>query len=310
MKISVVVATYNRAEMLARLLQALTRQTIPVSDFEVVVVIDGATDGSPAVCEGMRTRLPHLQVIPLDRRQGQTRALNRGVASARGAQLAFTDDDCVPEPEWLERLSRALGDHELVAGAIRSPTRPYFRLCHNIAQFHHFFPGRRGTTMFLAGANFACRRSWLEGVGGFDVTESLAYTHDMVLALKAAEAGVRIHFARDAVVWHEADRESFSSVVRYAAAHARVTVHVRRHFAKQLGNPLVLRSPLLLALASPLIALQVTGSVYLRNADLWRCLHTMPVVCMAKFAWCIGAVAGLLADGRKPFAGEPFIPEP
>ena len=224
--------------------------------------------------------------------------------------MAFTDDDCVPEPEWLDRLSQALGDHELVAGAVRSPTRPYFLLCHNIAQFHPFFPGRRGSTMFLAGANFACRRSWLEGIGGFDMSEKLAYTHDMVLALKAAGVGVHVYFARDAVVWHETDRGHFSSVLRYAAAHARVTVLVRRQYAKQLGNPLVLRSPLLLALASPLIALQVTGSIYLRNPDLWRCLHTMPVVCMAKVAWCIGAISGLLSDGSKPFAGEPSIPEP
>ena len=312
MKISVIVATYNREKMLGRLLQALTRQTMPAGDFEVIVVIDGATDGSESVCEELRARLPSLQVVRLDRRQGQTHALNRGVASARGAYLAFTDDDCVPEPDWLERLNQALGQHDLVAGAIRSPTRPYFLLCHNIAQFHPFFPGRWGTTMFLAGANFACRRSWLEHIGGFDTAEILIYAHDMVLALKAMGAGVPIHFARDAVVWHETDRGSFRAIMRYAAAHSRVTILVRRHFAAQVRNPSAFRSPLLLALASPVIALQVTGSIYLRNPDLWRSLHTAPVVCLAKFAWCVGAIAGMLADrrGDKPFAGEPFIPAP
>ena len=300
MNISVIVATYNRAAMLGRLLQALTRQTVPMATFEVIVVIDGATDGSQAVCEDMQTRLPGLRVMPLERRQGQTHAVNCGVAVARGERLAFIDDDCVPDPDWLERLDRAASEHVLVAGAVRSPNRPFFLLCHNIAQFHPFLPGRRGsTTMFLAGANFACRRSWLEGLGGFDTAADLVCTHDMGLALKAASVGVRVHFARDAVVWHEPDRYTFSGLVRYAAEHARWTILVRRRYAAELRSPRVLNSPLLLALASPIIALQVTGSIYLRNPDLWRCLHTAPVVCIAKFAWCVGAISGLLRDRRR-----------
>jgi GT2 family glycosyltransferase len=312
MRLSVVVATYNRRDLLGRLLRALAQQTLAAAEFEVVVVVDGAAADSLAVCEGMRPTLPNLRTLPLERRLGQTHALNLGVAAARGQCLAFTDDDCRPEPEWLERLDRALREDDLVAGAIRSPRRPYFRLCHNVAQFHPFFPGRRGPTRFLAGANFACRRAWLEGMGGFDTAGTLRYTHDMVLALKAAATGVPIHFARDAVVWHEPDRQGFAAVLLYAAAHARLTVLVRRHFAAQLGDPLALRSPLLLALAAPLVALLVTGSIFLRNPGLWRCLHTAPVVCLAKFAWCVGAVAGLRAAraGHPPAGGGPFIPAP
>ena len=299
MKITVIVATHDRAEMLGRLLQALSRQTLSSADFEVVVVFDGVTDESQVVCEQMRGVLPNLVVVVLDQQQGQTCALNRGLAVARAEKLAFTDDDCVPESEWLERLSRALDEHVLVAGGIRSRTRPYFLFCHNIAQFHPFFPGRRGeTTIFLAGANFGCRRSLLEQLGGLDTGGKRVLSHDMVLALKARAAGMRVYFARDAVVWHEADREDLSTVLRYAATHARWTILLRRQFAAQLPYPLVFRSPLLLALASPVIALQVTGSIYLRNPDLWRHLHTAPIVWLTKVAWCMGAVAGLLADRR------------
>ena len=299
MNITVVVATCNRAAMLERMLQALARQTMPASGFAVVVALDGVTDDSRAVCERMTSILPNLTILTLEQQQGQTRALIRGLAAARTEKLAFTDDDCVPEPGWLERMDRELDSHELVAGGMRSSPRPFFRLCHNIAQFHPFLTGRRGeATMFLAGANFGCRRSLLDRLGGLDTGENMVLSHDMVLALKARAAGVRVRFARDAVVWHEPDREDLSSVLRYAAQHARWTILLRRRFAAHLPYPLAFRSPVLLALASPLIALQVTGSIYLRNPDLWRQLHTAPVVCMAKFAWCMGAVAGLLGERR------------
>lgn len=224
--------------------------------------------------------------------------MNIGWRAAKGEHLAFTDDDCVPEPDWLERMEEALLANEFVGGAIRSPERPYWLLCHNIAQCHAYFPGRQGPpTIFAAGTNFGCRRSWLEWLDGFDVTETKSFAPDMAITLKAMRRGYATHFARAAVVTHVPDRTSLATVMRYAAVHSRQTILLRNAYADVLHTPVVLRSALLLALASPAIALFVTMGIYIRNPSLRRRLDTLPAVLLIKLGWCYGAVMGLL--GRR-----------
>lgn len=294
-KLSVIVVTLNRANMLARMLRALAAQTMPRAEWELIVVLDGCTDDSAEVCGKMAATLPNLRVLEHPQRRGQVHGLNTGLEIARGEGLAFTDDDCVPEPDWLERMEEALTAHEFVSGAIQSPGYPYWLLCHNIAQCHAYFPGRRGTpTIFAAGTNFGCRRAWLDALGGFDASGVLAFAPDMAVALKGMRRGGVAYFARAAIVTHVPDRTTFGSVMRYAAEHSRHTILLRNAYADVLGTPIVLRSPPLLALASPAIASVVTLGIYARNPSLWRRPDTAPAVFLIKMAWCYGAVMGLL----------------
>lgn len=295
MKLSVIVVTWNRAQMLERLFRALGAQTLPLADWDLLVVLDACTDESAHVCEEAAVVLPNLRVITQPDRRGQVHGLNAAFRVAEGEVLAFTDDDCIPEPDWLQHMSEALSEHALVSGAIRSPERPYWLFCHNIAQCHAFFPERQGTpTIFAAGTNFGCRRSWLASMDGFDVSATKSFAPDMAITLKAMQQGQFAHFAPRAIVCHAPDRTTFLSVMRYAAKHSRQTILLRGTFANVLRTPCVLRSPVLLALASPVIALQVTLHIYLRNPALRRRLDTLPAVLLIKFAWCYGAVMGLL----------------
>ena len=111
-----VVATHNRAERLPATLEGLRRQTLAAHRFEVVIVDDGSSDATPACSRpSARGQLPLAFVRHHEgRRPGAAR--NRGWHLAAAPMIAFTDDDCVPTPGWLEAL--------LAGGHRRDARRP------------------------------------------------------------------------------------------------------------------------------------------------------------------------------------------
>lgn len=105
--VSVVIPTYNSREFLAETLGSVRAQTF--TDFEVVVVDDGSTDGTPDLAAGYSTLMPlRLLVQP---NAGPARARNRGIREARGRYIAFIDADDLMEPQRLELQVQAL-EHE------------------------------------------------------------------------------------------------------------------------------------------------------------------------------------------------------
>ncbi|MDP1850369.1 MAG: glycosyltransferase, partial [Solirubrobacteraceae bacterium] len=103
--ISVVVPTRDRPEALARCLAALARQR-GADELEIVVVDD--SDGGGAAAPGAR--------VVHGGARGPAAARNLGVRAARGAIVCFTDDDCVPAPDWAQRLAAACADGGAAAG--------------------------------------------------------------------------------------------------------------------------------------------------------------------------------------------------
>jgi cellulose synthase/poly-beta-1,6-N-acetylglucosamine synthase-like glycosyltransferase len=117
--VSVVIATRNRATLLARTLDALAVQRWPEDQLEVIVSDNGSTDGTADVVEdaargGLSIR---YLFVPTP---GKSHAVNAALAVARGDLLAFTDDDVVPESDWVAALARASqeADADFVAGRI------------------------------------------------------------------------------------------------------------------------------------------------------------------------------------------------
>ncbi len=107
--ISVIVATHSRRALLARTLDALVAQEWPKDKLEIVVVDNDSTDDTYAfVDQLMRSHaVPSFQLVQ-EKRRGKTFAVNTGLRAASGDLLAFTDDDVVPEPQWLRALNGAL----------------------------------------------------------------------------------------------------------------------------------------------------------------------------------------------------------
>ncbi len=195
-RVSVVVPTYRRPELLARCLAALTAQTLPPTEYEVVAADDAASDTTRVLVESVRAPVA-VRYVPVTGNHGPAAARNAGWRAARGAVIAFTDDDTVPDPGWLAAgLAPFDRDPELAAAAGRTdvplPPRPtdYERNESGLA-----------TAEFVT-ANCFVRRSVLEEVGGFDERFRAAWREDSDLHFVLLERGWKVIKVPDAVVVH------------------------------------------------------------------------------------------------------------
>lgn len=300
---SVIICTYNRANLLRRALDALARQTISPDQYELIVIDDGSQDDTPGVCTMMSNKLPNLKYFFMGNNVGNASARNAGIKKASGYYILFIDDDCIPDEDWIEKMLYALRQEPIVAGAVKSTHSNYYKLCHNIAQFHEFMPWKKpGHTEFLAGANMGFQRPVFEEFRGFK--EGTGYAEDMEFILRARQKGYHPFFAYDAVVTHDPDRNTITSIFKYSAGHASKTIILRNRYRTVLKTPSILRSPFLILAAAPVIAFKVTASIYLKNPYLIKYFKTIPVVYALKLAWCWGAARGLW-QRRKGVVNEP-----
>lgn len=204
MKVSVIVPTYRDWSGLARCLDALAGQTLPASEFEVIVVDNDARSDPPPLPLGVRY---------LHAPQGWSYAArNAGAAQARGAVLAFTDADCLPTPEWLAALLEAFGarpDCDLIGGPI-----DIVAAHDNTAiRYERLFEFRQQELITREGysvtANLAVRRSAFVRAGGFDAR--LKSCGDSEFCVRAGAGGHRIGYAESARVRHPA-RETLAEI--------------------------------------------------------------------------------------------------
>ncbi|UCE19700.1 MAG: glycosyltransferase family 2 protein [Gemmatimonadota bacterium] len=292
MIVTVIICTYDRSHLLRRALSSLVHQTLKPDQFEIIVVDDGSRDETPTVCEMLRKKLPHLRYISTGSNLGLAHARNVGIKAASGNYIIFTDDDCIPATDWLERLCADLDRAPIVAGAVTSPVNNYMKLCHNISSFHAYMPGRKSnTTPFIAGANMGFHRRVLEELRGFQ--NSLRIAQDIELILRARHSGLKILFSPNAIVLHDPERTTVASIFRHTFKHAAVTISLRNRYRSLLRTPFILRSAPLLLLLAPLIALKVTFQIYLSNVNIAKLFWTAPLVYMLKITWCLGAYRGL-----------------
>src|SRR5690349_7994526 len=109
MRISVVIATYNRADLLAECLEHLARQHFEPDD-EVIVVDNGSSDHTSTVVVNAQRAFPtHLRHL-VEATPGKSNAVAAGLAFAKGDVLAFTDDDVDVDPHWIDEIRRVMSD--------------------------------------------------------------------------------------------------------------------------------------------------------------------------------------------------------
>jgi glycosyltransferase involved in cell wall biosynthesis len=112
--ISIVISTYNRAEVLPHAIESLLAQDFGSERFEIVIVDNNSTDATREVVETFARKTSNLRYV-FEPRQGASFGRNAGIAAARAATIAFTDDDIRVSASWLSTIDRALADHPDVA---------------------------------------------------------------------------------------------------------------------------------------------------------------------------------------------------
>jgi GT2 family glycosyltransferase len=198
---SVVIPTYQQPALLLKCLDALGRQTLHRDQFEVIVVDDGDSPET-ATAVALFTRQVARSGGPLEvrylgqpERRGPATARNRGWRAARGRIVAFTDEDCLPEANWLAAaLNSFRRGAQVMSGQLR------LTLPNGVTQYDP------KTIWVEAGdlisANCFCRKSALERVGGFEEAFDSAWREDSDLQFKFIRAGIPISKCPEATVVH------------------------------------------------------------------------------------------------------------
>jgi GT2 family glycosyltransferase len=203
----VIIPVFQDWDRLAQCLEALQCQTLPASEFEIIIANNEPGGGSAMV------RMPSNATIVHESRPGSYAARNRAVAAARGEYLAFTDSDCVPEPRWLEQGLAALKVNEgaRVTGPVtlfREPGSGYHAYLY---EANTAFPQRDYVREgHCVTANLLVARSVFDRVGPFDEVLSGG---DTQWNLRAQRLGVPIIYDEAVAVGHPA-RKSLGSILR------------------------------------------------------------------------------------------------
>jgi glucosyl-dolichyl phosphate glucuronosyltransferase len=182
MDTTVTITTVNRADSLAKGLEALLHQDFPQNAFEVIVADNGSTDHTKEVCEDYAGKFENFTYI-FDARPGQLVGWHRALDISKGGVCCFIDDDVCPEPSWLGGVQDAYQDHSvglatgpiklafegtppdwvksMVMGEPGAQTLPAYGML-DFGTAVNEIPGN-----FVWGANFTVRKSCLLEISGF-----------------------------------------------------------------------------------------------------------------------------------------------
>lgn len=217
---SIVVCTYNRAESLRDTLNALQALKLPPGkDWEVIIVDNNSKDHTHQVVEEAQRDWPRLR-YEFENAQGLSHARNHGIKCARGDIILFTDDDVLPEPNWMETTLAGLDKYQADAGGgyiapiWESPPPSWLT-----ERFYGFLAVRTDRTddYILSksseapfGANMAFRKSVFDKVGLFDTSRGrkgkvLAGGEDIELFERLLAHGLRAVFLGQSRVHHKVE---------------------------------------------------------------------------------------------------------
>jgi len=223
-RISVVVPTYRRAQSLPALIDAFEAQTLSKNDFELIVADDASPDETAAVLDGL-ARGAHidLRIVRNATNGGPASARNLGWRAAEAPVVAFTDDDCLPSPQWLEAGLAASARSS--AGIVQGRTLPdpgtredAWAKTLRIERFSNLYES----------CNMFYTREILETVGGFDESIRVPFGEDTALGWEARRRGARTAFAPDAIVYHSVTHPGARYWWKYAMMHRNFPMLVRR----------------------------------------------------------------------------------
>lgn len=228
MDASIIVCTYNRADSLKDTLRALSEQTAtPELSWEVLVVDNNSSDHTRQVVEDAQQSWPQLHYIS-EKKQGLSHARNHGIENAKGEILLFTDDDVLPEPEWLETTLAGMEKYQAdacggyIAPVWESPPPSWLT-----ERFYGFLAVRTDRTddypitsasQAPFGANMVVKKSVFQKVGAFDTNRGrkgnvLASGEDGELFERILAADLKAVFLGSSRVHHKV--ESFRLTKKY-----------------------------------------------------------------------------------------------
>lgn len=248
--LTVILPTYNGADTLPQTLESFTRLEAPTGDWKLIVVDNASTDETPAILQSYQGRLP-MQVLKQPS-PGKSKALNLAMNHIEGDFVVFTDDDVLPEPDWLTAW-RSCADENPEFGLFGGHITPHWQdeppawLAKAIPLGIAYAATKKGLLagpvdpLYIAGPNMAVRAVAIKQGGRFDDDsgpsgKNYAMGEDTKFAYTMAENGYAPYHCPAARVGHIVQREQYSKAwlkqraFRYGQSRATADVAFD-HFA-------------------------------------------------------------------------------
>ena len=218
--------TYNRAELLERVLDACFEQTVPEDAYEVVLVDDGSTDATPATIERARVRAQCRFTVVEQPNSGLAKGRNAAIARASGERIVFIDDDVLVLPNFVEEHLRTHASHPQAivrGGAIE--VESFDDLPPPVWSIRNYSGNYFWTT------NVSLPLATIRAIGGFDENFSEYGWEDIDVGLRLRARGVKAYFNPKALVYHFKPRprsRNVEKMVLQARAQARTAARLAR----------------------------------------------------------------------------------
>ena len=228
--ISVIIPTYNRPVNLRQCLHSLSKQSADLAGFEVIVVNDGGVDVSDVIdnfSSMIRVRLIDQQ------NAGPAAARNQGAALAAGAFLAFLDDDCTPESDWIESINRHAETGRLLGGKVinRLEDNLFAEACQTLIDFLYLHLAG-SSDLFFTSNNMIIARDDFQRIGGFNTDFRTSAGEDRELCIRAERKGLTLIHIPAIRIGHSHDMD-LMHFMRLHAKYGRAT-HTYREALNKL----------------------------------------------------------------------------
>jgi hypothetical protein len=196
---TVVVPTKGRPQLLNRCIASLVLQRFDPASFEIIIVDDGPSDDTREIVQSWSQHTegsgPDVIYLPSMGPHGPAAARNLGWRAARGAIIAFTDDDTIARADWLQNGLDAFDEHvDAVWGRIVMPL--------NGTPTDYELDAKGLEKAEFVTANCFCRKEMLESVDGFDERFRFAWREDADLYFNLISHSAHIVHAPNAVMTH------------------------------------------------------------------------------------------------------------
>lgn len=309
---SVIVPTHQRRESLRRALLALSDQTVPAESYEVIVSVDGSTDGSEEMAESFDA--PYALRLTSGPGRGRAAACNAAIELARGRLLIVLDDDMQPAPAFVERHLANHSDggpQRCVMGAVPIELDPgspraarYARDKFNAHLEELAREGHRFVPRDFYSGNASLPAQAMRAVGGFSESFTVYGNEDIDLSLRLQSTGVELGYDPLALARQEYDKDLAAlfddtvakgrTTVQLARAHPEVFSQLKLAQPWDGSRPWLAARSVLLGLARRLTAtlpLVRWKAVLLERLGLWR--RPLFYRAVLDYAFWAGVDAGL-----------------
>ena len=224
-KVSVIICTYNRLSLLKLCIASIADMKTPAEDFEILVIDNNSSDGTGEFCKGLDTFYPnHNWRYIVETNQGIAFARTRGAKEAAGNLIAYIDDDCLADPNWLNEIINFYDKNPEVMSTGGKIIPKY--LAPVADWFGKYFWGLVGNydlgnkvfqmkgARYPSGANMHFRKTAFEKYGYFDGNlgrsgKSLMAGEEKAMYLKLIGANEKVYYLPQVIVHHHVEGNKF-----------------------------------------------------------------------------------------------------